>query len=174
MQQTLLALAAVFAFGYLMLGRQEHDRSIERRSIAAQVELAAIDLARARMTAIEQAAFDEADSPDGRVRTVPSTNPLGPDEGVPSAYDDVDDWNGYDAVATVDIGVGTLRFRERVRVRYVEDRAPSTPASGATLTKEIVVSVEELVDGESDRPPATATIRRVVTPVSIALSRSAP
>lgn len=174
MQQTLLALAAVFAFGYLALGRQAHDRSIETRAIGAEVELAATDLARARMATIEQAAFDEDDVGQGRIRTVPSDATIGPDAGedAPLAYDDVDDWHGYDAPASVDVGVGTLQFRERVTVRYVEDRAPATPASGATLTKEIVVTVVEVTGAERDRPPAQASIRHVVTPVSLALARS--
>ena len=68
----------------------------------------------------------------------------------------------------MDLGGGPLRFRVEVEVGYVRDLVPSEPSAVPTMTKELVVRVTELPDHALDRPPATATLRRVVTPVSAA------
>ena len=54
-----MAFAAIFCFGLLALGRQRHDNDLTRHTIAMEAELAAVDAATARMTAIERLAFDE-------------------------------------------------------------------------------------------------------------------
>lgn len=175
MPQTLLAIAALFCFGLLALGRQRHDNDLTRHTIAMEAELAAVDAATARMTAIERLAFDEEDIDRTGIRTQPSSTPLGPDGGetTPTDFDDVDDWTGSDTTTDVPVGAGSLRFRTTVSVRYVDNLAPTTPSASATLTKEIRVSVVEVPEGPMDRTPAEASLRRVVTPAGIA-SRTPP
>ncbi len=170
MQQTILALAAILSFAYLALGRQRHDNDVERRAIGIEAELAATDVAQAQMSAMERLAFDEDDTGRSGVRTVPSSAPLGPDddETDTAAYDDVDDWHGHSTIVDVPVGESTLRFRRRVRVRYVRDRNPSQGSGNATLTKELFVRVDEIPPAETDRPPAQAHLRRVVTPAGVA------
>ncbi|WP_412062156.1 hypothetical protein [Rubrivirga sp. IMCC45206] len=171
MQQTILALAAILSFAYLAMGRQRHDQSVDRHAQGIEAELAAVDVARGRMTAMERLAFDEADTGKRGVRTRPSDLALGPDddETGPATYDDVDDWN---AVApwteTVPVGLDSLRFRVQVAVRYVRDTEPTVESAAATLTKEIRVSAVEVPDGDIGRVPAEATLTRVVTPASVA------
>ena len=170
MQQTILALAAILAFAYLALGRQRHDNDVERRAIGVEAELAATDLAQAQMSAMERLAFDEDDTGRTGIRTVPSAAPLGPDadETDTAAYDDVDDWHGHTSIVEVPVGQGAFRYRLRVRVRYVRDRDPSQGSGNATLTKELFVRVDEVPPAATDRPPAQAHLRRVVTPASVA------
>ena len=170
MPQTLLALAAIFAFGYLALNHQRMDQQVESRAIAVELDLAASDVARALMTRVEQHAFDEDDTGRTGVRTQPSPLALGPDDGEdgPGRYDDVDDWNGHTDTRTVPIGEGSVTFRTVVAVRYVDDADLSTRSARATLTKEISVGVVEVVPDGISRPPATAVLQRVVTPAQIA------
>ncbi|WP_420456610.1 hypothetical protein [Rubrivirga sp.] len=181
MPQTLLAVAALFCFGLLAFGKQRHEHDVARHTIAIEAELAAADVARARMARVSQLAFDEEDVVEdvaGRtgIRVEPSDSPLGSDAGEagPDTFDDVDDWDDHTAVEAVPVGRGELQFRAAVRVRYVEDLAPETPAAGPTLTKEIEVSVVE-TSPPAGRVPATATLRRVVTPARVdALAPDAP
>lgn len=174
MQQTILALAAILSFTYLALGRQRHDNDVDRRTIAIEAELAATDVARARMSVLERMAFDEDDYNEAGelrsgVRMTAPTSPPGREESRVDDYDDVDDWDGYEDEVSVPVGQGALRFDVRVDVQYVRDDDPMRHSGGsATLTKEIVVTAVEDQEGETDRPPATATLRRVVTPASVA------
>lgn len=170
MQQTILALAAILSFAYLSLGRQRHDIDVERRTLEVETELAATDAAQAQMSAMERLAFDEDDTGATGVRTVPSSSTLGPDAGEtgPSSYDDVDDWDGYDGTVSVPVGQGTLQFRLQVSVRYVEDLQPDSLAGTPTLTKQLLVQVDELPTAGTDRAPVQAHLRRVVTPASVA------
>jgi hypothetical protein len=169
MPQTLLAIAAIFCFGLLALGRQRHDNDLTRHTIAMEAELAATDLATARLNRIERLAFDEDDVDHQGIRTQPPTTTLGPDAGEtgPDTFDDVDDWSGHDVVEETPVGSGTLRFRTAVSVRYMQNLAPSQPASAPTLTKEIRVTTIEQPETALGRPPAQATLWHVVTPASI-------
>jgi len=169
MPQTFLALAAVLCFTFLALSRQQSDQDVVRRAIAAEVDLAAVDVAQALMTRVERSAFDEDDTARSGVRTQPSAFPLGPDAGEdsPVDYDDVDDWMGYSGAETATVGAGTLSFQTFAHVRYVDDDDISQPSASATLTKEVTIVVVEL-RGSTDRPPARAFLRRVVTPAGIA------
>lgn len=171
MHQTLLALCAILTFAYLALGRQHHDQSVDRHAQAVEAELAAVDVARAQMSAMTRLAFDEEDLATNGIRTEPSGSTLGADAGEtgPAFYDDVDDWRDAPAwTEAVPVGMGTLTFRVAVAVRYVQDRRPTRASTKPTLTKEIVVSVVEVPDGELARPPATATLTRAVTPAGVA------
>ena len=170
MQQTILALAAILSFTYLALGRQRHDNDVERRAMEVEAELAATDVAQAQMGAMERLAFDEDDTGQTGVRTVPSSAPIGPDAGEtdPSSYDDGDDWDGHDGTVSVPVGRDSLRFRLRVSVRYVQNLQPESPAAAPTLTKELFVRADEIPPAATDRPPAQAHLRRVVTPASVA------
>ena len=170
MQQTILALAAILSFAYLAMGRQQHDQSVDRHAQSVEAELAAVDVARARMTAMEQLAFDEGDTGEPRIRTRPSTTALGADDGEvgPSTYDDVDDWNDEPpSIEAVPVGLDSLQFRVSVVVRYVEDLAPTSGSAAATLTKEIRVNVVEMPSAEMNRVPAEVSLARVVTPTSV-------
>ncbi|WP_412070111.1 hypothetical protein [Rubrivirga sp. IMCC43871] len=171
MPQTILALAAILSFAYLAMGRQQHDQSVDRHTQGVEAELAAVDVARARMTAMERLAFDEADTGRRGVRTQPSDLALGADddETGPGTYDDVDDWNAEPpSIEAVPVGLDSLRFRVEVAVRYVRDLEPTRASAKATLTKEIVVSAVEIPAGDIGRVPAEATLTRVVTPASVA------
>ena len=170
MQQTIFALAAILSFAYLSLGRQRHDNDVERRAIEVEAARAAADVVQLQMTTLERLAFDEGDTGVKAVRTEPSELSLGIDAGESSTaeFDDVDDWNGYEEVVAVPAGRDSLRFTLSVDVQYVKDLQPSKPSHSHTLTKELVVSVVEVVPSATDRPPTQARLRRVVTPASVA------
>ena len=169
MQQTLFALAAILSFAYLSLGRQRHDNDVERRAIEIEAARAASDVVQLQMTAMERLAFDEADTGIKGIRTVESELDLGPDYGESSTgeFDDVDDWDEFEAVVAVPAGRDSLRFTLSVDVQYVENRQPSKPSTSHTLTKEILVSAVEVMPAAADRPPTQARLRRVVTPASV-------
>ena len=168
MQQTLFALAAILSFAYLGLGQQRHHNDVERQAITAEAELAATDVALARMSALERLAFDEDDTGREGIRVEASTLPLGSDESSRADYDDVDDWTGITETIAVPVGRDSLRFERTVTVQYVDDENPGDASSTPTLTKEIVVSVVEIPPATTDRPAAQAQLRRVVTPASVA------
>lgn len=171
MPQTLLALLSIMAFAYFALGSQRHDSDVERRAIATEVELAATDIAWGRITELERLAFDEEAAETGHVRLTPSSAPMGPEEASQMLYDDVDDWNGVEETQSVAVGAGTLEFNVEIVVSYVEDLAPSRPSATPTITKEVKVTVTELPSGPTDRVPATASLRRIITPISAAAVR---
>lgn len=174
MQQTLLALAAVLAFSIFALTRHEDDAAMERRSISAHVERAAENLARARLSEISRLAFDEADIGTDRIRTTPSTLPLGADAGETSAadFDDIDDPMSHAAVVgtpdirAVPVGGGTVELQVEVSARYVQPNDPGTVSAVPTLAKEIAVRVTEvLAPGQTTgRMPVQVTVRSVFTP----------
>lgn len=170
MQQTLLALSAILVFSVYALGRHRTDNDVERRAVGIEVELAATDVARARLAAIERLAFDEDDVAQTGVRRLAPTSGLGPDagEGSPGTYDDVDDWDGAVDTVAVDLGAGSLRFAVAVEVDYVDLAAPDSVVATPTLAKRVRVWVEEAAGAETDRAPAQVDLRRIVTPASSA------
>lgn len=168
MPQTLLALCAILAFTYFAMGSQRHDADVDRRAQALEVERAATGVARARVGELERFAFDDEAADRAGVRITPSPDALGPEEPSALLYDDIDDWDGTSETEVITIGGGTLTFLVSVSVGYVQDLAPSQPSSTPTLTKEVVVTAVEQPAGAIDRPVATATVRRVITPAGAA------
>lgn len=168
MQQTILALAALLCFAYLTLGQQRGSQDVERRAVTRAIELAAADLARARMVEVERLAFDEEDTGRQGIRLRPSKTALGADAGESvGSYDDVDDWNSAGTIRErVPVGSDSLSFDVRVTVRYVKDDDPAATSSTPTFTKQVEVAVAE-APAPVGRPAATATLRRVVTPASV-------
>ncbi len=173
MQQTILALAAILAFSTYALTRHRADQEVELHAMGAEAELAAADIARTRMAQLERYAFDEDDVDRTGVRQSAPTSGIGPDLGevAPIAFDDVDDWDDYTETVPYALGVDSLHFTIAVHVQYVVPNAPSTSSATPTLAKEVVVRVDELgVNARSGRRAAEATLRRLVTPASIAAS----
>ena len=177
MQQTILALAAILTFSIYMLSRHGVEAEIERFAITAEVELAATDVATARLSTVLARAFDEADREREGTRTRPEgLSPIGvadPDETVEGQFDDVDDYHGV-MRSSVRPWFGTdLVFTDSVSVRYVDPANPSaTVASGGLeLGKEITVTVFAAPAGYVGSPSIGAQIRQVVTPASQARYR---
>lgn len=173
MQQTLLALAAVLTFSTYALTRHHTDRDVTRQAMGAEAELAAADIARARLAQIERYAFDEEDVDRTGIRRAAPSSEIGPDGGeeAPIAYDDVDDWDGHTETVAYALGVDSLHFDLAVSVRYVVPTSPSTPSATPTLAKEVTVRVDEVVTGaRAGRQAVQTTLRRLVTPAGSAAS----
>ena len=174
MYQTLFALAAVLAFAYYAVGRQQTDNDVERRAIAAELDLAAADVAEARMAEVYALAWDEEDV-DRRdpksLRGAPPASGIGPDndpdddprETSPAFYDDIDDLDRSSSTETVAIGEGEVQFRVSTRVGFAPDDQPSDSTSAATRTKWVRVVVTEV--GERGRRPARVELRNALTRV---------
>ncbi|MDX1419825.1 MAG: hypothetical protein R3181_07660 [Rubricoccaceae bacterium] len=169
MPQTLLALGAILAFSFFALSQHRTRASTEAALVGGELEQVASDLARATLLDVTRHAFDEADIGRDDLRTAPGglTAPadLGPDadETAPDRYDDLDDFHRLDTVQDGTWDGEPVRFTVRVTVRYVEPGAPDSGAGSATLAKEVTVTVEEETPLGA-RPPATCTLRQVVTP----------
>ncbi|MEM6783680.1 MAG: hypothetical protein AAF624_08105 [Bacteroidota bacterium] len=148
MQQTLLAVLAIVVVGLFALGQQQDVASSERAVYEREMQDRAAEKVRELLYEIQALPFDEADigSPSIRTNTAGLASNLGPgsDEPNRSYYDDVDDFNGYTTVATVnhDSAEGGNQSHQiylRVAVRYVRPESPDQAASGKSLAKEIVV-----------------------------------
>lgn len=172
MYQTLLAVGALLAFAYFAVGRQQVDNDVERRAIMAAADLAAADLAEDRMAEIlndDDLAWDERHTENAPVRNEPGSSPLGPDtnangdETSGSPYDDLDDVHGMVHTREVAAGAGALQFSVRDSVFYLVETDLAARSSAPTRVKQVQVSVSEL--GARGRRPATATLKRVVTPM---------
>lgn len=179
MQQTLLALAAVFSFSLYALGRHQTDNGVERRAVAAEVERAAGELAETRMAELLDQAWDEATAHDeAALLLTPPPSTLGPDPGeTPATYDDLDDFRtpgglaGTPTTRPFAIASGHLAFHVWVDVVFVKGTVGGggghvVESLAPTLAKEVRVRVRE-ANGPPGRPPAEATLRRVVTPVRL-------
>ena len=176
MQQTLLALAAILSFSYYALSRHSTDTEVERDAIATEIETAVTDAARARLLRTTGLAFDEKDVGRTGIRTVAVSTVLGPDAGEPggtpagtAAFDDVDDVNGWTETLSVPVGAGAVQVRVSGLAEFVPVNAPDADAVGyATLAKRITITAVEVPDGPlRNRTPATAALKRVVTPTSL-------
>ncbi|MEM1056801.1 MAG: hypothetical protein AAGI52_14860 [Bacteroidota bacterium] len=171
MQQTILALAAILIFSLYAMSRHQADASRERLAITAEVETAAVGIARTRMHEITLREFDEADIGREGARSslagLTATSSFGPDMGetTEATYDDIDDFDGRATPQTVQWNGRNLVFRDSVSVRYV---VPATAAAsaGATLAKEVTIIVTAAPDGFIGTPEVAARLRRIVTPAS--------
>lgn len=182
MPQTLLAVAAILIFSVYALTRHRDDAALERRSVTTEIEAAAENLARARLAEIARTHFDEGDVGLTRLRTTPSTIPLGRDAGETTLadFDDLDDFNDVEAVLggpdvrAVAVGRGTVQVRLRVAVRYVNPANPTAASATPTLAKEVAVRAsEEVPPGRRlGRPPVDLTVRNVFTPASMPIRPS--
>ena len=177
MQQTILALAAILSFAIYMFTRHGVEAEIERFAITAEVELAATDVATARLSTVLARAFDEAEREREGTRIRPEgLSPIGvadPDEPTEEAFDDVDDYHGITRSSVRSWYGEDLVFTDSVSVRYVDPANPSaTVLSGSLeLGKEITVTVFAAPAGYVGSPPIGAQIRQVVTPASQARYR---
>lgn len=172
MQQTLLALAALFAFSIFAFSRQRTDAALEHRAIQAEIEAAATDLAQTVMHEVLALAWDEeAVGPSG-VREKPPTSGIGRDAGEVSlsSYDDVDDYHGLSQTRLVGVSGGDLPFLVRVEVDFVKDRDPTEASKKATLTKRVRVHVEDVLP-KGRTAPARVDLQRVVTSVGHSVGR---
>ena len=180
MQQTLLALAAVLAFSSYALTRHRADADVERRAIDVEVEVMATGLSQSWMAQVQQFAFDEedAESEEGGIRRTAPRSILGPDAGeTTDTFDDVDDWDGHRVRVSLPGPAGDLAFDLAITVEYVTFDASGsgdsavTPSAVPTLAKRVSVSVSEVVDGSTQRPPVQTVLRRLVTPTSLAINQ---
>ncbi len=173
MQQTLLCLAAVLVFSLFGLGRHRALAADERAEARRETEAAALAAAQRWAAALTDAAFDEADLDRtqpmrlaGQTLGLTARARFGPaEEATPADFDDVDDYDGLDAVETQRAALGVVAFRVRIAVAYA-DPATFAPVSGSPVTtaKVAIVTVTEVRgDGEL---PVTATLPVRVTPAS--------
>jgi hypothetical protein len=171
MQQTILALAAVLTFSLYALSRHQTDAGHERLAITAEVETAAVGIARERMHEVTLREYDEADiGREGARRTtagLTATSSFGTDSGetTEATFDDLDDFHQVARPRTVQRNGRDLVFRDSVSVRYV---VPETAAAStnATLAKEITVTVTAAPAGFIGTAEVAARLRRIVTPAS--------
>lgn len=177
MQQTILALAALLAFSIYMLTRHNTEAEFERIAITAEMEMAATDIATARLAEVLANAFDEADrgregtrsTTDG-LSTIGTTDADEPDE---SAFDDIDDYHTVARAVQRPWEGNALVFTDSVSVRYVDpaDLSGTLPASTKTLAKEVTITVFAAPIGFIGTPPIGAQLRQIATPASQAAYR---
>ena len=188
MYQTLFALAAVVAFAYYAQGRQRTDNDVERNAIAIEADLAAADLAEARMAEVYDLAWDEEDTgeeskPKRSVRAVPGSG-IGPDfnaygdETSPDLYDDLDDVHRDSTREAVEVGAGALHYTVVTTVGYANEAQPSqdSPGNLPTRAKWVRVRVREVLPegGVTGRPPVDVRLRKVLTRVDHRRTSSDP
>jgi hypothetical protein len=170
-----LALIALFVLSTYSLGQLHSSASVARNSVQRETELAAADLARARLADITERGFDEADAGRTSLRftTAGLTGPadLGPDadEAVAALFDDVDDFHRADGSTEIDSVArdgGMMYFDVTTSVRYVDPSDPATAAGSPTRAKEIVVTVAERFSGALGRRPVVARLAGVVSAVA--------
>jgi hypothetical protein len=174
MQQTILALAAILVFSFFALNQHRAEASAERTAVGGEIELAATDLARARLVEATALAFDDALVGNARfdveTNTLTRSRKFGPgqdaDEDEETVADDVDDLHGVIANTTVMYDGRPVAFTVAYAVRYVRENAPDTGVgvNQRTLAKEVTVTVQEVTDGTTARPPVTCTLSQVITP----------
>ena len=175
MKQTLLAFLAMSMFSLLAISQQRSALKYHGMVHGRDIEMAAIDMVMSWFGSIQTRAFDEADlslAGSGTPRT--STTGLTPDFALglestddPTQFDDIDDYNGLDTLNMPYPFNGEIyAFDMNIDVRYVNPLNPSNPHVGATLAKEVTISVRE--SGETiDRPPVTVTLKRVFSPAEL-------
>lgn len=172
MHQTILALAALLTFSIYMLTRHGVEAEVERSAVTAEIEMAATDVATARLAVVLSHAFDEADrGREGSRSTTDGLSPIGvpdPDEPAEWAFDDVDDFHGVARSTTRPWYTGELVFTDSVSVRYVNPAAPTATVTPGVLAlaKEVTVTVFAAPTGAPGSPPIGAQLRQVVTPAS--------
>ncbi|HLT47721.1 MAG TPA: hypothetical protein VK002_10880 [Rubricoccaceae bacterium] len=182
MGQTLLVVVAILVFSLFALNQHRARAGAEISAMGREIELAATELANARLLAATSLAFDEGVigltgfTVDPAVLTPPGSFGAGndPDEDENTPADDVDDFHGVTTTVTVQRNDQTgrdIRFTVTYSVRYVLPDAPATPSPGnnPTLAKEVTVNVVEEVDSDLGRTPVTCTLSQVVTPAWNAL-----
>lgn len=174
MQQTILALAAILVFSFFALNQHRAEASAERTAVGSEIELAATDLARARLVEATALAFDEALVGDARfsveTNTLTRSRNFGPgndaDEDEDTPADDVDDLHEVIVSETTTYDGRPIAFTVVYAVRYVREDAPGTGVdrNERTPAKEVTVTVQEVVSGPTARPPVRCTLSQVITP----------
>ncbi len=173
MQQTLLCLAAVLVFSLFGLSRHRALAADERAEVRRETEAAALATAERWAATLTDAAFDEADLDRTQpMRLAGQTTGLTPkarfgarEEATVAAFDDIDDYAGYDRTETARAALGLVLLRVHIDVAYA-DPATFAPVSGSLVTtaKVAVVTVTEVRTDGQTRVTATLPVR--VTPAS--------
>ena len=166
MPQVLLAVCAILVFSFFALSQHRANKHIEEIAIASEIELAATDAARDKLTDITSYPFDEDDIGRTGLRTDPAgLSAIGPDAGETdqSLFDDMDDFDGFLDSLSVEWYGTPLQFVITADVRYVDPFQPDVGVAGPSLAKEIAVTVMEQ-DVSADRPRVMARLIQVVTP----------
>ena len=175
MKQTLLAFLAMSMFSLLALSQQRAALKYHGMVHGRDIEMAAIDLVMSWFGSIQARAFDEADislASTGAPRS--NTNGLTPDFALgleetddPTQFDDIDDYKGLDTLAMPYLFNNELyAFDMNIDVNYVNPLDPTGPFVGATLAKEVTISVQES-DPPIERPRVIVEIRRVFSPAEL-------
>lgn len=168
MQQTLFCLAALLVFSVFGLSRHRAIAADAHTEARRATEAAALATAERWAATLRDAAFDESDVPRTAMRLAGETAGLTPaarfgptEEATAAAFDDVDDYHGFDRVETARAGLGLVSVRVRIAVRYA-DPATFAPTAGPTTAKSAVVTVTEVrSDGQT---PASAALPVRMTP----------
>ncbi len=180
MQQVLLAVLALGAFGFAALTHQKSASQVETTAVRQEVEMAALELAQAWMSRAERLAFDEADVGEDAFRLTTTGLTDGAafggrradeadEDGIAEA-DDLDDLDGFSLAVDHPWGSeagGTLPFTLSISVRYTSPSSPGVPAVGTELAKEVEVRVENR--GRGGALLAPVTLRRVLTPAGLSI-----
>jgi hypothetical protein len=173
MKQTLLAFLAMAIFSLLSFTQQRAALRFHGQVYGRDIERAAMDFALERMSEIESKAFDEADltAPELRVNIAGLTGNIGPDtdELGPLAFDDIDDYDGYESPFVHVFNEAEYAFNLAIDVTYVSLSDPSVAlTSGASLAKEVALHVTEQTPA-GERAPVTVTLKRTMSPAGLFL-----
>ena len=166
MPQTSLALLGIVLASVLALHQSRSGVRTERQTEAAEVQALAAEVAMERMARLEAVPFDQAvvgayvSAPSELTAMVGGTFvPTGPDP----AGDDLDDANGesveapYDLRESEGVGVGGVRLRTTVVVRYVSEADGETVAPTPTRFKRATVTVAPAAAGPGVAKPVVLT-----------------
>ena len=175
MKQTLLAFLAMSMFSLLALSQQRVALKYHGMVHGRDVEMAAMDLMMSWFGNMQTRAFDEADvslasSGTPRTNTIGLTpaSSLGPEDSeAPSLFDDLDDYHGLDTLRMPYVfNQEVYAFDVNVDVRYVNPLNPSSPLVGASLAKEVTISLLES-DEPIDRSRVKVEIKRIFSPAEL-------
>lgn len=148
MQQTILALGALMLITMMSVQQQRSSFMTLEGMYIKEIENAAADYAKKRSEEIlSSVSFDESRTSssdlDVDTATLTGVGALGPDAGEnkEEKFDDIDDYNNYEEQVVHVLSADSFRFDVSYSVRYVNPASPTSPATGATLAKELSILV---------------------------------
>jgi hypothetical protein len=153
MNQTLLALGALLIITTIAMNQQRSILLLQRTAHVREMEAAAKDYAKFRMSQLTSFAFDEARL--GMTTLNTDTGDLtdsgsfgveaGETAGSPGTFDDIDDFHGYvDSTVTHTLSNETYRLRATYEVQYIDPSNPSTVpgTSFKSTVKRMIITIE--------------------------------
>ncbi len=140
--QMLLSLVAMMLLSLVVLRQTGDTLETSDTVLASKLEIMAVSESSSMLEKISALAFDQHTKDStftGKVWQLTSPSLLGPDAGEDSVYkyNDIDDYNGYQAVDSTALG----DFAIRCKVEYIDPANPDAPYGAQSWHKKITVVV---------------------------------